>query len=102
MDLSALTADYTISEGGTYVVSGSTSNYALIVDTTNASNKTVNLTLDGASIQIPSDFNGTQNTALTIKGGAMVNLTAKTGTLELLIERSSWYRRQRQQQRHFS
>ncbi|SHH75397.1 Outer membrane protein assembly factor BamB, contains PQQ-like beta-propeller repeat [Sporobacter termitidis DSM 10068] len=84
VDLNDAAGDVTISEGGSYIVSGSTTQYTLIIDTTGAADKAVDLTLDNASIRLPSDYAGTGPYALAIKGGAMVNLTAKDGTVNTL------------------
>jgi hypothetical protein len=84
IDLSTITDNITITNGGTYTITGSTTLYKISVDTASASDKTVNLTLDNASISLPVNYAPSGDKALLITGGATVNMTVKDGTVNTI------------------
>ncbi|MEA4986478.1 MAG: carbohydrate-binding domain-containing protein, partial [Anaerovorax sp.] len=84
IDLSAATENISITSGGDYTLTGSTTVYNVSIDTTDVENKIVNLTLDGASIQIPDDYNKKDVSVLSISGDATVNMIVKEGTCNTL------------------
>ena len=84
INLSTITDNVTITNGGTYTITGSTTLYKITVDTASASDKTVNLTLDNANISLPTDYATSGDKALLITGGAAVNMTVKNGTVNTI------------------
>lgn len=88
-DLSTATENISITSGGDYTLTGSTTIYNVTIDTTDAKNKEVNLTLDGASIQIPDGYDKGKISALSISGDAKVNMIVKEGTTNTLSNECS-------------
>lgn len=80
INLSEADGNVTISNGGNYILTGSTTRYAVTIDTA----ETVNLTLDNAGIRFPDDLGTGNAAALRIAGGAAVNMTVKEGTASVI------------------